>query len=352
MNISAKQLFDQHSNHFESIFGDETANVNSVLPPSMTQRHVLSFVSDKTQLEQAIQKEASIIIALKKIITEPPQLKAQQALLTCDHVQLTMTSVLKHFDRKQKRLHSETKIHPSASIHPSAQIGQNVQIGPHVFIGEDVQIGDNSFIGANTVIEANALIGQNTVLHPLVFIGAYCVIGNSCEIHPHTTIGSDGYGYASDKNGHHKIPQIGNVHIEDFVEIGSNCAIDRATLTSTKIGMGTKLDNLCHIAHNVQIGKGCFVTAMFSVAGSTEIGDFCVFAGRSAAGPHIKIADKTVLAGNSIALADITEAGGQYGGFPIQPMKDYLRTQANLLHLTNMRKQLNKVLKHLGLEEQ
>ncbi len=190
------------------------------------------------------------------------------------------------------------------------------------------------------MIERGARIGADTLLHAQVFVGWGCQVGARCEIHPHTTLGSDGYSYAHDEQGnHYKIPQVGIVVIEDDVEIGANCAIDRAAFDTTRIGSGTKLDNLCHIAHNCQIGRNVLLTAGFFVAGSSTIGDNFICGGRSTVTDHVKICANVQVAGLCAITKSITEPGA-YGGHPLQPMKHYLRTTASLPHLPEIRKTL------------
>jgi UDP-3-O-[3-hydroxymyristoyl] glucosamine N-acyltransferase len=239
--------------------------------------------------------------------------------------------------------------HPTAVVHESAVIGENVVLGPYCIIGARTRIGDDCLIGAHTVVEDLARIGPRTILHPHVFVGSACEIGRDCEVHPHTSIGSDGFGYSTCAQGkQHKIPQLGNVVIGDEVEIGSNCAIDRATLTSTHIRSGTKLDNICHIAHNCDLGENGLFTAGFMMAGSTTIGRQFVTGGNSVVSAHLTLADNVVLAGRSSVTNNVTESG-RYGGYPLQPMNEALKTAVNIGRLNKMRRDLNQVLKHLGL---
>ena len=206
-------------------------------------------------------------------------------------------------------------------------------------------------IAAHVVIENDVRIGPGTILHPHVFVGAGSEIGRDCEIHPHTSIGSDGFGYAVGASRRpQKISHLGNVVIGDEVEIGSNCAIDRAKLASTHIRSGAKLDNICHIAHNCDLGEDGFYTAGFMMAGSTTIGRRFMTGGNSVVSAHLTLADDVVLAGRSTVTADVTEAG-HYGGYPLQPLKDAMRTIASLGQINEMRKSLNRLSRHLRLPE-
>jgi UDP-3-O-[3-hydroxymyristoyl] glucosamine N-acyltransferase len=216
-------------------------------------------------------------------------------------------------------------------------------------IGAGASIGEGCCIGSHVVVENGARIGAGTMLHPHVFVGAGCEIGRDCEVHPHTSIGSDGFGYCAAAGGHpRKIPQLGNVCIGDEVEIGSNCAIDRATISSTRIRSGAKLDNICHVAHNCDLGEDGFYTAGFMMAGSTTIGRRFMTGGNTVVAAHLTIADDVALAGRSTVTSNVTEPG-QYGGYPLQPLRDAMRTIATLGQLHEIRRNLNRVLKHLNL---
>ena len=182
-----------------------------------------------------------------------------------------------------------------------------------------------------------------------MFIGSACEVGEDCEIHPHTSIGSDGFGYAVDPAGSpRKISHLGNVKIGDRVEIGSNCAVDRATLTSTYIRSGTKLDNICHIAHNCDLGENGFFTAGFMMGGSTKIGSRFVTGGNSVVTAHVTVGDNVVLQGRSNVTNDVPQAGA-YGGYPLQPLKQAMKTAVSIGQLNDIRKNLNRVMRHLRL---
>ncbi|HLN48393.1 MAG TPA: UDP-3-O-(3-hydroxymyristoyl)glucosamine N-acyltransferase, partial [Steroidobacteraceae bacterium] len=241
--------------------------------------------------------------------------------------------------------------HPTAVVHPDAKIGEDVFLGPYCVVGAHAVIGDRCLIGAHAVIENHAHLGAGCVIHPHVFIGSACEIGSDCEIHPHTSIGSDGFGYAVEADGTpRKISHLGNVKIGDGVEIGSNCAIDRATLTSTYVRSGTKLDNICHIAHNCDLGENGFYTAGFMMGGSTKIGRQFVTGGCSVVTSHVTLADNVVLAGRSAVTNDVLDAG-PYGGYPLQPLKEAMKTAVSIGHLNEIRRNLKRVMKHLQLSD-
>jgi UDP-3-O-[3-hydroxymyristoyl] glucosamine N-acyltransferase len=243
-----------------------------------------------------------------------------------------MAVILPDFDPR-KDLDQPPSLSASAYIHPCAQVHPSAKIGPNAFVGAFAQIGAKTQIGPGAVIES------------------FCQVGANCVIGANTVIGHSGFGYVEDtqKGYHLPIPQIGNVIIEDFVEIGACCTIDRATLGSTKIGAHTKLDNLVHIAHNCEIGRSCLITAGFTLAGSSKIGNFFVCGGNVSVSDHVKICDGVMIGGLSGVVSDITQPG-KYKGYPLQNLSDGLKTLQNLRHLSRFRKDLNLIKKKLGLE--
>lgn len=308
----------------------------NILPPNIANETSLVFISDIKQFEIAKINSVKGFIIKDELWTEIQNLAQNDltfkdlCIWTTNNIQKAMSSMLPMFDLKKQFL--KPGIHPSATIHPSASVDSTAHIG------------------AQCVIEAHSIIGAHTIIYPQVYIGHYCKIGNHCIIAPQTTIGSDGFGYVSDKNYQHtKIPQIGNVIIEDHCEIGSHCAIDRATLTSTLIKKGTKIDNHCHIAHNVEIGENGMITAGFIVAGSTKIGRNFTTAGGVHVTGHIQITDNVVLSGRAGATNHIT-APGMYGGFPLESHRESVKTLISIPQIKKIKKQVNKILKHLHLD--
>ncbi|WP_374029815.1 UDP-3-O-(3-hydroxymyristoyl)glucosamine N-acyltransferase [Bdellovibrio bacteriovorus] len=347
--ITAEVIKDLNSSDLSFVSGALQSVATKVLPPDCCDKESLVFVSKPEQLEQALKAQAPIIVAHKALQTPSD---SRSTFFSTGSIQLSMAAILPLFDGKMNRFNQETKIHPSAFIHESAHLGKNVSVGPFAVIGEHAKIGEGATIGAHTVIECYAEVGDHSILHPQVFIGAHCTLGSHCEIHPHTTIGADGFSFAMTREGtHKKIPQIGRVVIGNNVELGANCAVDRAALTETKIGNGTKMDNFCHIAHNVVIGENCVMAAGFKIAGSSTIGNNCMFGGDAAVSDHVHITDRVVVAGRSGVTNDILQSG-QYGGYPLEPLRDALKTLANKTQLTRMRKDLARVIKHLGLKEE
>ncbi len=221
-------------------------------------------------------------------------------------------------------------IDSTAFIHPTAKFEENVAIGKNVVISSGCVVGANTKVFHNTVLLENVSIGSNSLIHSNVSIRENCVLGNNVIVHSGTVIGSDGFGYSTnDKGGYEKIPQIGNVIIEDDVELGSNVSIDRAALGSTIIKRGCKIDNLVQIAHNVVLGEDTVVSAQTGVSGSTKIGKNCILAGQAGLVGHIELVDNVVITAQSGVSKSILKPG-YYSGSPAMEMRAYQKMQAQV----------------------
>ncbi|NJM09539.1 MAG: UDP-3-O-(3-hydroxymyristoyl)glucosamine N-acyltransferase [Bdellovibrionaceae bacterium] len=266
-------------------------------------------------------------------------------ILTASNVGLAHALIKKRYGDRDFGLSGWTGIHPSSVVHETAIIGEGTIIEPKAVIGPRVVIGRNSRIMSGVVIESDVVIGDETVIHPNVVIGWSCRIGNQADIGSGSVIGSEGYGFAQDaKRKSYPIPQTGIVVIEDRVRVGANNCIDRATYKETRIGAGTKLDNLCHVAHNVQIGQDCLLTSMFCVAGSTTIGDRVIASGQTGILDHMKICNDVVLLHRAGVTKDI-EQPGAYAGLPHQPLSDYMKNMAAFRTIGELRKRLSQLEK-------
>jgi UDP-3-O-[3-hydroxymyristoyl] glucosamine N-acyltransferase len=237
-------------------------------------------------------------------------------------------------------------------IHPSAQIGENVYIGAFAYIGPGVKLGDKSKVYPNTYIGDNVTIGQNTTLFAGVKVYFDCVLGDNVIVHSGAIIGSDGFGFAPNADGtYNKISQIGNVILEDNVEVGSNTTIDRATMGSTVVRKGAKLDNLLQIAHNVEIGSNTVIAAQTGISGSTKIGDNCVIGGQVGMVGHINVANGSQIMAKSGINKNIVEEGKKWGGIPFfAPYMENLRIESAATRLPTLEKrviELEKIIAEL-----
>jgi len=222
-------------------------------------------------------------------------------------------------------------ISPSAHVDPRASIGANVRIMPGAVIFQGAEVGDNSIIGANAVIGHGCVIGTNCQINANAAL-SHCLIGDRVIVHHGVSIGQDGFGFASNADGHTKVPQLGRVIIEDDVEIGANTTIDRGAGPDTVIGAGTMIDNLVQIAHNVQIGRNCVIVSQVGISGSTKIGDFVVIGGQAGFTGHLEIGSGSQFAARSGVMRNV-EPGSILGGAPAKPIREWMREIATLERL-------------------
>lgn len=243
-------------------------------------------------------------------------------------------------------------IDKSAFIDATATIGNNVSIGKNVVISANCKIGDNTKIFHNTVLLENVEVGSNSLLYQNISVRENCKIGDGVIIHANSVIGSDGFGYIqNEKKEYQKIPQIGNVVIEDNVEIGSNVSIDRAALGSTLIKKGTKIDNLVQVAHNVVIGEHTAISGQTGISGSSKVGNYCVFGGQVGLAGHLEIGDGVMLAAQSGVAKSITKPG-IYFGSPAKDRTEAFRTEGHLRNLENYVERIKALEKKISeLEE-
>jgi UDP-3-O-[3-hydroxymyristoyl] glucosamine N-acyltransferase len=272
----------------------------------------LSFLANPKYLKYLYTTNASIVIVNKDLLLTD---KVNCTLIRVDDAYSAFAILLAKYNELTQ---SKVGIEQPSFISSSATIGINNYIGTFAYIGENVKVGNNVKIYPHVYIGDNAKVGDNTILHSGVKIYSDCVIGKNVVIHSGTVIGSDGFGFAPQMDGSYsKITQIGNVVIQDDVEIGANTTIDRATMGSTIIQKGVKLDNLIQIAHNVEIGQNTVVASQTGISGSTKIGKQCIIAGQVGITGHLTIADCTTFGAQSGVQRSVKVAGKKWNGSPI-----------------------------------
>ncbi len=239
-------------------------------------------------------------------------------------------------------------IHPAAVVDESAEIGTDVTVGAGAVVREGARIGDRSVLYANVYLGQRSVIGADCILNPNVVIMEDVSIGDRVLIHGGTVIGTDGYGFIQHEGRHIKIPQVGEVVIGDDVEIGALTTIDRATLDQTVIGRGTKIGDLCHIAHNCQIGEDVMLLPTVAISGSVTVGDRALFAGRAGCSGHLTIGEGAVLAGTAVAWKDVAPGASLWGN-PARDKTLEMRIQSTMRRLPQMQRDLRTVKKRLGL---
>jgi UDP-3-O-[3-hydroxymyristoyl] glucosamine N-acyltransferase len=329
--------------------GDPTAVVASFGKIEEAVEGQLSFLANPKYEEYLYSTNASVVI-----INESLELKSSvkaAVIRVPDAYTAFATLLAKYQEIVSQQL---TGIQQPSYIDTSAKLGENVFVGAFAYLGEKVQIGNNVKIHPSVVLGSRVKVGDNTILHAGVKIYNDCVIGKNVTIHAGTVVGSDGFGYAPQTDGsYQKVPQIGNVVIEDFVEIGANTTIDRATMGSTIIRKGVKLDNLIQIAHNVEVGTNTVIAAQVGVSGSTKIGTNVMIGGQVGTAGHINIADGSKIAGQSGITKSIKEPNKSWNGTPAMDFSSYLRVQAlsrNLPDLEKRVKELEKMIEQLLAE--
>lgn len=271
------------------------------------------------------------------------------AQIRVDDVYFRFLQIFLLFNPRKEIL--EPGIHPSAVIHPSATVGKEVALGAHTFVGQKVKIGDHTKIFPGCVLLDEVIIGEHCILYPLVSIREECQIGNRVIIHNGAVIGSDGFGFAPFEGRFHKIPQIGKVIIEDDVEIGANCTIDRATMGETIIRNGSKLDNLIHIAHNVELGESTVMAAQVGISGSTKIGHHVMVGGQVGTVGHITIGNYAQIAAQSGVAKSIPDKE-VYFGTPARPIMRTKRIEVVVNQLPELLKRVIHLEKELEKYQQ
>ena len=243
--------------------------------------------------------------------------------------------------------HEQLGVLPAAIISETATIGEGASIYPGAVIGRNVVIGKRTVIYPGTVLYDNVIIGDDCTIHANAVVRERCRLGNRCILQPGAVIGSDGFGYAPDGSGYYRIPQIGVVVLEDDVEIGANCCIDRAAIEVTRIGRGTKLDNLVQIAHNCQIGEDCMIVSQVGISGSTKIGNHVTLAGQVGVAGHLTIGDN-VLVGAQSGVPSSLAANAAYSGTPTMPHKEWLKSAMIVPRLPEMKKAVSSLEKRVA----
>ncbi len=241
-------------------------------------------------------------------------------------------------------------ISPAAYVHPTAKIGPGVSVGPFAVVGEGSEIGANCTLQPGAVVGRFCKLGQNVTLHPHAAIYDDCIIGNRVTIHANAVIGADGFGYRQQDGKHVKVPQLGWVELEDDVEVGACSTIDRGTFGPTRIGAGTKIDNLVMIGHNCHLGKHNVLCSQVGIAGSSTTGDYVVMAGQVGVADHITIGHQVTIGAKSGVAADIS-SNSQVLGYPARPHKEQLRILLMMEKLPEIRKDVQRIKQHLGLED-
>ena len=287
--------------------------------------------------------EASVLLVHRSFQPTQP---VRPTLIRVEDVRSSLALLLQKFDESNQS--SGTSISANAAVHPGAKIGIGTSIGAFTIIEEGAMIGTNCIIYPQTYIGRNARIGDNCRLYPGVRVLFDCVVGKNCILHANAVVGSDGFGFAPQEDKTWvKVPQVGNVVLENDVEIGACTCIDRASIGSTVIRAGAKLDNLVHIAHNVEIGRNTALAAQIGIAGSTRLGDNCQIGGQAGFAGHLTLAEGTRVQAQSGVGINVTEPNSTLFGSPAIGFRDFMRSHVVFKQLPDLQKKVLALEKRL-----
>jgi len=344
MQFSVKQIGELLK---AEIVGDDSVQVNSLAELQNAGPGDISFYSNKKYADLLYASKASAILV-------PTDFQADQELTTTlIKVEDSYSAFAQLLMIAEKHVVPEkTGIEKPSYIAETASIGQDCYIGAFAYIGENAVIGNCSKIYPNVHVGDNVVIGDNCILYPGSHVMYNCKLGSNVTLHGGAIIGADGFGFAPQKDGSYfRIPQIGNVVLEDYVSIGANATIDRATVSSTIIRKGVKLDNLVHIAHNCEVGDNTVMAAHVGIAGSVTIGKNCMFGGQAGLSGHIKIADNNQIGPRSALMTNVENGGNSFLGAPGMDSKEFFRIYASTKKLPDLLKRVQKIEKKLESQD-
>lgn len=339
MEFSAQQIADFLQGEIQ---GDSSIKVSSFSKIEEGKIGTLSFLSNPKYNQYLYDCEASIILVNKDFV---PEKEVKATLIKVENSYEALAKLLYLVEQYKPK---KVGVSNMAYISENAKIGTNVYIAPFVYVGENAEIANYASIDANAYIGDNVKIGENSTIHSNVTVEKDCEIGKNCIIHAGVVIGADGFGFAPTEDGSYKkIPQIGNVIVEDNVEIGANTTIDRAALGSTIIHTGVKIDNLVQIAHNVEVGINAVIAAQSGVAGSSKIGKQCILAGQVGVVGHIEIADGTTLGAQTGVSNSVKEPNTILLGSPSIPIGNFRRSSVVFKNLPELQKTVSDLQKQI-----
>jgi UDP-3-O-[3-hydroxymyristoyl] glucosamine N-acyltransferase len=322
-----------------TVEGNPEVTVNKLSKIEEASVGSLSFLANSKYEQFVYSSGASIIIVNDDFIPSSP---IRSTLIKVKNAYSAFSVLLEKYDELIKS--KKSGVENPSFIHPTAKIGKDVFVGALAYIGPNVTIGDGSKIYPSTYLADNVVIGKNVTLYAGVKVYFNCTIGDNVIIHSGAIIGGDGFGFVKGPDdSYKKVSQIGNVVIEDNVEIGSNTTIDRATMGSTIIRKGVKLDNLIQIAHNVEIGSNTVIAAQTGISGSTKIGENCIIGGQVGIVGHISIANGSNIGAKSAVNNTIKEENQSWNGFPLSPLRESLKVQVVTKRLPDLEKRIEEL---------
>ena len=322
------------------VVGNENAEIFTFAKIEEGMPGALSFLANPKYTEYIYTTLSSVVLVNRDFV---PQKEIDVTLIKVDNAYESLAKLMMMYEASKPKKEGTSSL---ASISESAKIGKGCYIAPFAVIGENCEIGDNCIIHEGVSIGDGVKIGDNCLLYAHATVYHECRIGNNCILHSGCVIGADGFGFAPTADGYNKIPQTGIVVIEDDVEVGANTCIDRATMGSTIIKSGVKLDNLIQIAHNCNIGSHTAMAAQVAVAGTTKVGEWCIFGGQAGVSGHSTIGDRTTI-GPQCGTIGNTKGGERLLGSPAIDAREYIRLTAYMRKLPAMEKKIKELTKEL-----
>ncbi|MDR1982000.1 MAG: UDP-3-O-(3-hydroxymyristoyl)glucosamine N-acyltransferase [Tannerellaceae bacterium] len=337
MEFSAQQIADLLNGTVE---GNPDVKISAFAKIEEGKPEALSFLANLKYEHHLYTTEAGVVLVNHDFVPSAP---VRTTLIRVANAYAALAVLLDLSDQSKKK---KTGIDSTAFIHSSVSMGGDCYVGNFAYIGENVKIGDNCNVYPHAYIGENVTIGNNCILYPHTTIYEGCVIGNNCILHAGSVVGSDGFGFAPEEGHYKKIPQLGNVVLEDDVEIGANTTIDRAVMDSTIIRKGVKLDNLVQIAHNVEVGECTVMAAQTGISGSVKIGAHCRFGGQAGLAGHIRVGNRVSVGAQSGIMNDVKE-GRTVLGAPAIDAKAFMRSSVIFNRLPDMYRTIGQLQREI-----
>ena len=338
MEFTAQQIADFLQGRVE---GNPQSIVNTFAKIEEGRPGALSFLAN-SHYEHYLYETQSSVVLVNNDLQLQGEVKA--TLVRVPNAYESVARLLQLYDAQKP---VRKGVHPLACVAETAQVADDAYVGPFAYIGEQASVGSGSQIYAHAVVEERAKVGEQCILYPGVSVYHDCVVGNRVILHSGCVIGADGFGFAPGAEGYSKIPQIGNVVIEDDVEVGANACVDRSTMGSTRIHRGVKIDNLVQVAHNCEVGENTVMSAQVGVAGSTKIGQWCMFGGQVGITGHAVIGDRVQSGAQAGIAGSVPEGNKTLLGSPAIDYKQFARATTVFKKLPEMYRELNALRKEI-----
>lgn len=337
MEFSAQQIADFLNGTVE---GDPTVKVCNFSKIEEGKPGTLTFLANLKYAHHIYNTEASIVLVNNDFKPEQP---VKSTLVRVANAYASLAMLLNLVEQSKSK---KNGIDSTAFVASTSSVGENCYIGTFAYIGDGAKLGKNCMIYPHAYIGDNVSVGDNCILYPHATIYENCIVGNNCIFHAGSVIGADGFGFAPEGESYKKIPQLGNVIIEDDVEIGANTTVDRAVMDSTIIRKGVKLDNLVQIAHNVDVGDNTVMAAQVGIAGSVKIGKHCMFGGQVGLAGHIHIADNVIFGAQAGVISDVKEPTTLLGA-PAINAKNFMRSSAIFNRLPDIYRSIGQMQREI-----